>query len=395
MPGLTRVGDLESGHDGYEPVRLATGSPNVFINGRRAGRVGDVYEAHGGHRDVITSGSPSIFINGRPAARIGDSVAPAGSFPRGTRAAGDAGGAAQEGSETVLTVTMDQYERAMLLSYWNRVANILPKNPDETEKTILALPEIAEAEAGRAAQVINIQGWSYLSAMFRKWLAGNASDDKDAVEPFYVSMNWVLSFPRAREDLQDLENRLFNEPAKVTLAEEIISMMNGKDRMEFDLFTKKPIGKLYFQSAPSDPDLLKMIILGSFGAANGIDAALARFSFRALASGTIEKIGPGEYEITVTKAGAVLWDQFDFKGEQPLGVWNRKTKQFASLGMGVYLNNAAFRKFSADRGIGQDFFVSSDVHYFSLQNPVIYRYKKVSGNNTGHVSNQPTMDAGD
>lgn len=79
MPLATRVGDKNTGHDECNPVPLDSGSPNVFINGKPAGRVDDMYSphsciTHSSHRDFITSGSSKVFINGKPAARVGDSV---------------------------------------------------------------------------------------------------------------------------------------------------------------------------------------------------------------------------------------------------------------------------------------------------------------------------------
>ena len=41
MPAATRLNDNCTGHDACPPVPLVEGSPNVYINGRPAGRVGD------------------------------------------------------------------------------------------------------------------------------------------------------------------------------------------------------------------------------------------------------------------------------------------------------------------------------------------------------------------
>ncbi|MFQ9572156.1 MAG: hypothetical protein ACLRZN_08210 [Dialister invisus] len=69
MSKATRVGDLNTGHDNCPPVSLVTGSPNVFINRRAAGRVGDSYAPHGCHvhpsHGQDSKGS-SVFINGKP-----------------------------------------------------------------------------------------------------------------------------------------------------------------------------------------------------------------------------------------------------------------------------------------------------------------------------------------
>ena len=68
MPAATRKGDQCTGHDACPPVPLVEHSPDVNINGRGAGRVGDHYAAHGcvahpGHQDVIAAGSSTVFIN--------------------------------------------------------------------------------------------------------------------------------------------------------------------------------------------------------------------------------------------------------------------------------------------------------------------------------------------
>ncbi len=89
MSNATRLGDNDTGHDACAPTALATGSPNVFINGRAAGRVGDSYAAHDcinhpSHSGTIASGSASVFINGKAAGRVGDAVSCGGSVAEGS-----------------------------------------------------------------------------------------------------------------------------------------------------------------------------------------------------------------------------------------------------------------------------------------------------------------------
>lgn len=79
MPKATRLGDCDTGHDACPPRNLIEGSSNVFINGKKAGRIGDSYPAHNcyihpPHTGVIASGSNSVYINGKGAGRIGDAV---------------------------------------------------------------------------------------------------------------------------------------------------------------------------------------------------------------------------------------------------------------------------------------------------------------------------------
>ena len=70
-----------SGYHCLAPVVTSTGntgSPNIFINGSPAVRLGDVVGVHtrtgcgGPDTSVLTTGSSKVFINGQPAGRIGD-----------------------------------------------------------------------------------------------------------------------------------------------------------------------------------------------------------------------------------------------------------------------------------------------------------------------------------
>lgn len=58
---------------------VKSGSPNVFINGSPAARVGDKVSEKTSPNctsgtGVIVSGSKKVFINGKPAARMSDSI---------------------------------------------------------------------------------------------------------------------------------------------------------------------------------------------------------------------------------------------------------------------------------------------------------------------------------
>ena len=89
MPAATRQGDNDTGHDACPPRPLSGHSPDVFVNGRGQGRVGDSYVTHGcpehsPHTGVIASGSATVYINGISAGRIGDPVSCGGSVAQGS-----------------------------------------------------------------------------------------------------------------------------------------------------------------------------------------------------------------------------------------------------------------------------------------------------------------------
>lgn len=71
MPGVTRkTADTAGGV-------LKEGSPNVFVNGKEAVRVGDEVTSHGDsphNSAVMSEGSSTVFVNGIAICRAGDAA---------------------------------------------------------------------------------------------------------------------------------------------------------------------------------------------------------------------------------------------------------------------------------------------------------------------------------
>ncbi len=89
MPAATRHEDRDTGHDACPPRGLDSHSTDVYINGRGAGRMTDVYHTHGcpahpPHTGIIARGSQTVYINGLQAGRIGDPVSCGGSVMEGS-----------------------------------------------------------------------------------------------------------------------------------------------------------------------------------------------------------------------------------------------------------------------------------------------------------------------
>lgn len=77
--GISRIKDLESGHQCWPPVPVITGSLNVFVNKKAVCRVGDVTSIHvcgknPPHTDTCVKGSTMVFCNGTAVMRIGDTL---------------------------------------------------------------------------------------------------------------------------------------------------------------------------------------------------------------------------------------------------------------------------------------------------------------------------------
>ena len=58
--GISRIKDLESGHQCWPPVPVITGSLNVFVNKKAAMRIGDVLSFGA----VMTQGSHTVLAGG-------------------------------------------------------------------------------------------------------------------------------------------------------------------------------------------------------------------------------------------------------------------------------------------------------------------------------------------
>ncbi|MCP1266286.1 type VI secretion system PAAR protein [Aeromonas hydrophila] len=74
-----KVGDIGTDHDGFHPTAIISGSPDVFIDGIPAARVGDPLAPHDKpnnppHPRSIASGSSTVFVNGKPLAITGGAV---------------------------------------------------------------------------------------------------------------------------------------------------------------------------------------------------------------------------------------------------------------------------------------------------------------------------------
>ncbi len=82
MPPAVRLSDICTGHGCYPPRPNVTASMDVFVNDRGQHRLADIWAGHCCvvcHGGVAASGSPNVFVNGRNACRITDAVS-CGSF---------------------------------------------------------------------------------------------------------------------------------------------------------------------------------------------------------------------------------------------------------------------------------------------------------------------------
>ena len=90
MPAATRIGDADIPH--CSGMTRAEGSPNVFVNGIKWSRQGDINTTHlrpcgpvcCGHKAPIASGSSTVKVNTKGAGRIGDAISGCTSVAQGS-----------------------------------------------------------------------------------------------------------------------------------------------------------------------------------------------------------------------------------------------------------------------------------------------------------------------
>jgi phage baseplate assembly protein gpV len=256
----------------------------------------------------------------------------------------------------------------------------------ETDRLLLCLPRIADAEANNAKNEADCQGWLNLREMLIKWLTGKANSNPTSnSEPYWVDWNWIMSFERAREAYQKFTTtgiapNIYREVAQQSLAE-ILSRDKERyftDKRENFDFTALPWTE--WEAAYHTSISVPEISLDVLGGIDGLLAAMGSFTLRALAAGWVEPTGDGWYSIHVTKVAVFVCDGFNFEKEGlvkeiiGLGPWSCENLSFGDAFNGTWLDNDAFRDFRERHNLGGDFIVLSQLHMLESFQDIDYAY---------------------
>lgn len=351
MPAVTTVGDKSTGHDTCPPVEAVEGASNFLVNGKPLVLVGDKYASHScqihtPHQGNLTEGSPSFTVNGRAVGRVGDKIS--------------CGGTVAEG-KSFFIIGNGNNEKVLNKAICRRNEAVSRYKRRREDDIFFCLPLIAEHIGNNEFLEKDRQGWFYLRDMFYKWLCGEADTDAKAnPSPFWVDMDWVLSYPLA----YDWENKF---PDWVTKQEAInqlsaILAREGyltKQDCEFDFINTpwQEWEKLYYQRFN--------VTYQDTGLLTGLYACLGSFTFRFLPKGKIEYVGANQYKITIEQVAGFVHDSFNFDGEnQLLGNWSCENKDVSSIPgvfdkTYIYMDNAKFMDFREHNKLGNDFLVLS------------------------------------
>lgn len=102
---------------------------------------------------------------------------------------------------------------------------------------------------------------------------------------------------------------------------------------------------------------------------NPVYAALGRTGLYALPVGQAVRRRNGSFRVRVDGIAVVIFDSFDFEGNQPLGCWPNLQNVLECLG------NKDYRSYRLIKKRGGDFIVQSDVKYYPFSAPEILNFR--------------------
>lgn len=372
MPAVTRVGDNNTGHDACPPTALSSGSPDVFVNGIPAGRVGDSYNPHGcpahvPHVGNIAAGAPHVFINGKAAGRIGDPVSCGGSVAAGSPNVNIGNGGGD-------TLTVNGQSVSALDFKCKCVGDVISCSPlcSEIDEIILTTPKISENMSNTSEDIYTQEAWECLSKMLKQWMsseeyATTKEDRKQGNTPIYdlsLDWNWFTHYDRFNVNYNSLVERALSDAGKQELVNVLKTHSAWQTGGEFDysISDKKSWEKNYFNFIPVNRSTLFL---------DGMDVCLATHSIRLLAKGNIEVDNSTAIrKITVNHIYAFVHDLFNFAEDSyifdpKLGWWSKDEMRFnISKPNETYYNldNSKFLEFRDKFHKGGDFIVLSELH---------------------------------
>lgn len=263
----------------------------------------------------------------------------------------------------------EQWEREFTLfrMFWELVG------VDKLTRLLLCLPDIAAAMAEKQDTPEDRQGWLYLREMFFHWFSGRTPDGGNT-EPFWVDWNWVMRFARAKGRYKAFIDPMV--PELPYIADPGAQRQLGVI-LERNNYLKGAGGKFDFIDTPWtewEDKYHTLMPVPRSTTTDGLMAALAGFTLRALAKGSVEHLGGKTYAIHVSQIAVFVHDRFQFEQDplpwaNNLGYWSCEDATGALVNppdgrkeFYYQLYNETFRNFRSRYSNGGDFLVLSQSH---------------------------------
>ena len=291
-------------------------------------------------------------------------------------------GAARKAPSPQLPEVSPTYEDDFTIQWGDRPKDLSPK-----ERLLLCLPEIAAAEAERQDRKEDKQGWLYLREMFLRWFSSRTDTGIQPYggSPFWIDWDWVMAYPYAHTRYKVFTNSLYEATPHILNA---AARQKLGDILKREGYLRDERTNFDFISTPwEDWERLyhTLISIPRRRKVDGLMAALAGFTLRALAAGYTQPLGGGRWRITVTKVSVFAHDKFNFADDAGLGnflgYWSCKELKGARADPLVEkpynyigLTNEDFRAFREKRKHGVDFLVLSKAHPVTSFSKRSYEY---------------------
>jgi hypothetical protein len=247
--------------------------------------------------------------------------------------------------------------------------------------------------------IMREKGWGHAARLLNHWFRTPANSVAQHGIPnnSIITMNWVLSFPRAARVFNDAVRKKIwlTKAAQLKIKELIIregalplkigqtknfgnvgehpqtayemERFNTSNQVQFALFHQSPI------IAPIDE----------------LTAALGNFNFDFVVEGKVEKIKNDTHDknlgsvfsVTINKVGVYVRDSFDFADNryysQPLGFWDGINDYVGKLNLpeSQYVDNQSFRDWRTKygKGFGGAFLVFSDIRVLNTNDEFSFK----------------------
>lgn len=215
--------------------------------------------------------------------------------------------------------------------------------------------------------IMTANSWPKGAAVMNRWFDARAG--RQAPDESTVTMQWVLSFPRAKATFDKLvSDRVFlNDAAR--------KLIRSKHNTTIGPFGDFSLSTPVVHTSHVQTKLVKS---GADDPINDLFCTLGDFAFHVALKGTASAD-----EIVITHVGIYARDDYEFddtakwKWSQTLGSWKREPPIASRLSVPgdgkTYVANKHFRKYRDETKQGGDFLIYSDIKVIQLDEPAVLK----------------------
>lgn len=228
--------------------------------------------------------------------------------------------------------------------------------------------------------VMKRKGWPKGAALMERWFVQRGADKGAGSlappEIALITIDWVLTFPRAKSVYDEIFSKRIWADAKVVVEIRKSLAKAGALTTTVYAFPQVQVPLVDPQLTPTDLDkyyvtykaFTQFPLTAPF---DDLTAALANFTFRIVPRGIVRpkgKTAAEGYLFGIDSIGVFVMDSYDFVGDQSLGHWDTSEDTVGLTGLsGEEVTNADFRTWRSASGKGGDFLIYSPVKWVPIK----------------------------